>query len=135
MVKTLRILKEKNCLTLLIQHFPKLFDHCSLSFVNKAFISSGNSVSGEMLKVSKLEGILKVTKFYSPLRFCSQFQCVDFSPTHMQAVLRHHLGVLHYPPGDSIRSHPLRNQSYKTVSRSDAKSKSSLLPGFLMTSY
>lgn len=27
MVKALRILKERHCLTLLIQHFPNFFDH------------------------------------------------------------------------------------------------------------
>ena len=81
-VKALRILQERNCLTLLIQHFLDLFDDYGLSFVSKACITFGNSTYGEMLKVSKLEVTLEVTEFNSPFQFYTQFQCVGFPLTH-----------------------------------------------------
>lgn len=64
-VKSLRILQERSCLinvvNLLTQNSPNVFDHCSISSVNKVFVLLEIPFL-EKYSVSKLEGILEVTE-------------------------------------------------------------------------
>lgn len=65
MVKSLRILQERSCLinviNLLTQNSPNVFEHCSISSINKVFVLLEIPFL-EKCSVSKLEGIIEVTE-------------------------------------------------------------------------
>lgn len=65
MVKSLRILQERSCLinviNLLTQNSPNVFEHCSISSINKVFVLLEIPFL-EKCSVSKLEGIVEVTE-------------------------------------------------------------------------